>query len=260
MKDVLFRTLMLKGEQGGTIVSIEKIGSQGSTDFMRITLDDGSHVDFEVLNTLDDDHVKSIVDEKTPAIVSEAVGQANNYTDQHILSIASIVNTLYPVGSIYMSTNSTNPSSLFGVGSWEAWGAGRVPVGVNTSDPDFDNPNETGGSKSNSYTPSGSVDGTVEAHELKLSEIPEHQHVIWGYNNGTVAGGGGADPNYHVIYTANMHDLPPDVTGGLSGLTGGEGGATLGHSHGFSGSFSGDSQSVSTIQPYVTCYMWRRTA
>lgn len=254
MKDILFRTLMLKGDRGGTIVSIEKIGSQGSTDFMRINLDDGTYCDFEVLNTLDDDHVKSIIDEKTPAIVSEAVGQANIYTDQHSLTMANIVNTLYPVGSIYMSTNSTNPSSLFGVGTWEAWGSGRVPVGVNPSDPDFNDPNETGGSKSNSYTPSGSISGTVEDHQLKVDELPQHQHIIWGYNNGTVAGGGGADPNYHVIYTANMHDLPPDVTGGLSGLTG----ENRAHGHGFTGSFSGNALSVSTVQPYVTCYMWRR--
>lgn len=35
---------------------------------------------------------------------------------------------LYPVGSIYMSVNSTNPVELFGFGTWKAWGAGRVPV------------------------------------------------------------------------------------------------------------------------------------
>ena len=34
-----------------------------------------------------------------------------------------ILNTFYPVGSIYMSTSSTNPVNTFG-GTWVAWGAG----------------------------------------------------------------------------------------------------------------------------------------
>ena len=50
---------------------------------------------------------------------------------------ANIVDIIYPVGSIYLSVNSVNPSTLFG-GTWEAWGSGKVPVGVDTSDTDFD--------------------------------------------------------------------------------------------------------------------------
>lgn len=44
--------------------------------------------------------------------------------------------TIYPVGSIYMSVNNTDPGTLFG-GTWEAWGTGRVPVGVDSGDSDF---------------------------------------------------------------------------------------------------------------------------
>ena len=56
-----------------------------------------------------------------------------------------ILKRIYPVGSIYMSVNNTNPSNLFG-GTWAAWGAGRVPVGVNASDSDFSTVEKTGGS------------------------------------------------------------------------------------------------------------------
>ena len=45
---------------------------------------------------------------------------------------------IYPVGSIYMSVDSTNPAQIFGFGTWVAWGAGRVPVGVDTSQTEFD--------------------------------------------------------------------------------------------------------------------------
>lgn len=52
---------------------------------------------------------------------------------------------IYPVGSIYMSVNSENPSTLFG-GTWVSWGSGRVPVGVNTSDSNFNTVEKPGGS------------------------------------------------------------------------------------------------------------------
>jgi len=54
----------------------------------------------------------------------------------------------YPVGSIYMNaTVATNPNTLLGFGTWIAFGAGRVPVGLNAGDAAFDTVEETGGSK-----------------------------------------------------------------------------------------------------------------
>ena len=56
---------------------------------------------------------------------------------------------LYPVGSIYMSATLTTPqevAAIFG-GTWEAWGSGRVPVGVDTAETEFDTVEKTGGSK-----------------------------------------------------------------------------------------------------------------
>ena len=58
--------------------------------------------------------------------------------------IQQFAKTMYPVGSIYMSTSSTNPSTYFG-GTWVAWGSGRVPVGINTSDSNFNTVEKTGG-------------------------------------------------------------------------------------------------------------------
>lgn len=58
--------------------------------------------------------------------------------------IQSFVKTMYPVGSIYMSVVNTNPASYFG-GTWVAWGSGRVPVGINTADANFNTVEKTGG-------------------------------------------------------------------------------------------------------------------
>ena len=72
-------------------------------------------------------------------------------TGNFTINNKTIFDLIYPVGSIYISVNSTNPGNLFG-GTWVAWGAGRVPVGVNTSDSDFKTPEKTGGSKSHRHS------------------------------------------------------------------------------------------------------------
>ena len=63
-------------------------------------------------------------------------------------AITSGIAAAYPVGSIYINaTNNTNPGTLLGFGTWVAFGAGRMMVGFNSSDPLFDAAEETGGSK-----------------------------------------------------------------------------------------------------------------
>lgn len=70
---------------------------------------------------------------------------------------------LWPVGSIYTSINSTNPATSLGFGTWAAFGAGRVPVGFDAGQTEFDTDEETGGEKT---------------HTLTTAEIPAHSHVI----------------------------------------------------------------------------------
>jgi len=82
-------------------------------------------------------------------------------TTQWVNSYAA--KTAYPVGSIYLNaTDSTNPATLFGFGTWVAIGAGRMLVGIDTGDTDFDTAGETGGSKT---------------HTLTIAEMPAHTHT-----------------------------------------------------------------------------------
>lgn len=71
------------------------------------------------------------------------------------------IKKIYPVGSIYISTLSTNPNTLLGFGTWVAFGEGKVLVGLDSGDTDFDTSEETGGSKT---------------HTLIEAEIPSHRH------------------------------------------------------------------------------------
>jgi microcystin-dependent protein len=76
-------------------------------------------------------------------------------------SIHFTLSTVYPVGCIYTSTVATNPATLFGFGTWTAFGAGRVLVGFDSTQTEFDTAEETGGEK------------TVT---LTASQIPTHSH------------------------------------------------------------------------------------
>ena len=83
---------------------------------------------------------------------------------------ATTLQAVYPVGSIYINAAvTTNPATLLGFGTWVAFGAGRVIVGYNASDSDFDALQETGGAKT---------------HTLTTSEMPSHTHTAVLMGNG----------------------------------------------------------------------------
>jgi len=90
--------------------------------------------------------------------ISNAVTTINGTYEEQ----ANTLLTVYPVGCVYTSIVSTNPSSLFG-GTWVAFGAGRVLVGLDSSDSDFNSTEETGGAKT---------------HELTEAQMPEHTHGV----------------------------------------------------------------------------------
>jgi len=76
------------------------------------------------------------------------------FTERHIAktptelnAVGGDVSAAWPVGAIFISAVSTNPATLLGFGTWSAIGAGKVLIGQNASDTDFDTLGETGGAK-----------------------------------------------------------------------------------------------------------------
>lgn len=69
------------------------------------------------------------------------------------------ISAAWPIGSIFMSAVATNPNTLLGFGTWAAFGTGRIPVGFDSGQTEFDVMGETGGSKT--ATPTGSVAAPV---------------------------------------------------------------------------------------------------
>ena len=144
--------------------------------------------------------------------------------------INSNFDKIYPVGSIYISTSSTNPSTIYG-GTWERYGQGKTLVGLNEGEPEFNTINKTGGEKT---------------HTLTINEMPSHNHnlgghtFLWGENVGTVN-----------IKNANAE----------AGATSQNRLYTYQNQYGWANTLvNGGSQPHNNLQPYITVYMWKRTS
>jgi hypothetical protein len=115
-----------------------------------------------------------------------AVDLSNVTGLQSALDAKTTLLAVWPIGSVYTSVVSTDPSTLFG-GNWEAFGAGRVMVGLDSGDTDFDTVEETGG---------------VKTHALTIAEMPAHSHT-YTLENTRGSGSPGAEDGDSSFSTPN---------------------------------------------------------
>jgi len=135
---------------------------------------------------------------------------------------------IFPVGSIYINaTVSTNPATLLGFGTWTAFGAGRVPVGYDSGNTLFDAAEETG----------GSADAIVVSHTHTATDSGHYHTTPQGAYTGAQPGYvGGSAVNYTGASTTGTASANITVAStGSSGVN-------------------------ANYQPYITVYMWKRTA
>lgn len=85
-------------------------------------------------------------DAKPSSTYNETYDAKPSSTYNETYDLKPTLSQVYPVGSVYISVSSTNPGTLFG-GTWSAFGAGRVLVGLDSGDTSFDTVEETGGAK-----------------------------------------------------------------------------------------------------------------
>lgn len=141
---------------------------------------------------------------------------------------ATLLAAVYPVGSIYISVVSTNPNTLFGFGTWTAFGAGRTLVGLDSGDTDFDTSEETGGAKT---------------HTLSSAEMPSHTHVQDSHshtNYGALVPRGTGSNFRELTVSPGSNNVNSGSTTAVNQDTGGGG-------------------SHNNLQPYIVTYMWKRT-
>jgi hypothetical protein len=144
----------------------------------------------------------------------------------------AIKQEIYPVGSIYTNSSvSTNPATLLGFGTWTAFGAGRVMVGFDSGNALFDTAEETG----------GSADAITVSHTHTATVTdPTHAHGYFnmGGASGSFNSGGGVGNNSGQNATTNSASTGISVTNSSTGSSG----------------------TNANYQPYITVYMWKRTA
>lgn len=141
--------------------------------------------------------------------------------------VGAIKESLFPVGAIYTAVVSTNPGTLLGFGTWTAFGAGRVMVGYDASNSLFDTAEETG----------GSANAIVVSHTHTVND-PGHTH---SYNRDSLD---------------NLDGGPFSRRSG----TGADANTTSSATTGITLSTEGSSGTNANYQPYITVYMWKRTA
>lgn len=146
----------------------------------------------------------------------EEISNNIKYIDK---KISDLLNMFYPVGSVYETMDSSfDPNKKWG-GTWERI-KGKVLVGVDEDDDDFNTSEKIGGEK---------------AHTLVVNELPSHTHTNYAKRTNITINNSG---NTHVTcHSSNS-------------------GATVGNNIGS----TGEGVAHNNLQPYITCYIWKRTA
>lgn len=133
-----------------------------------------------------------------------------------------LAESAYPVGSIYMNINSTDPNTLLGFGSWTRFGEGKMLISQLSSDSDFDTAEETGGAKT---------------HTLTIDEMPAHDHPRGSHSTPGFTDDAGS--------------------GGIQGYIGGD--QTTGSFDARLAS-QGGGNAHNNMPPYIVVYMWKRAS
>ena len=154
--------------------------------------------------------------------------------------VQAALQALHPVGSIYTAAVSTNPGTLFGFGTWTAFGAGRVMVGFDAGNALFDTAEETG----------GSADAITVSHtHTATSTVTDPGHIHTALSNGQkVSEVGGPYNAQSAVGNTGRNDPNVSTVSAFTGITV----ATTNASAGTSGTNA-------NYQPYITVYMWKRT-
>lgn len=155
------------------------------------------------------------------------------------------ISSAWPIGSVFISVVSTNPSTLLGFGTWSAFAAGRVLVGIDAGQTEFDTVEETGGAKT---------------HTLTESEMPSHTHVqdahthIQNSHTHSISGGSSDDTSAPFTGPDASTSTATAFGGGIGSTTAVNQNATATNQN------TGGGQAHNNLQPYIVVYMWKRTA
>jgi hypothetical protein len=163
----------------------------------------------------------------------------------------------WPVGAVFIGYTATSPATLLRGGTWVQIAQGRMLVGQNPADADFDVVGDTGGAK------------TVMLAGLNT---PDHAHYTGTYDAGTSGAGHTHNLGIQYAQTTTTGGSAYRITDVASAAGGGGTSATAvvssggsSHSHGVTGQSgvvvgSTGQTPVNIMNPFLAVYIWRRTA
>lgn len=151
----------------------------------------------------------------------------------------------WPVGSVFINVSSTNPTVLLGGGVWERFSKGRVLVGVDEADADFDVPLETRGEKAVALTDPNQ--NAPHTHNVVPGGEHYHDYTDFWYNTIPSIDGVAVGSN-NVVRAINEQLASQDRSTSPSAP----------HDHAVENSGGGGTHN--NLQPLITVYMWLRTA
>lgn len=243
----IVKTLMLKGQAGQSIKEIKKISTSGLTDTYEISLTDGTKKTFSVSNGKG---IKSIAKTSTIGLLDIYTITYNDETTSTFNvkngDIANLLDRTYPVGSIYMSVNSTEPSTLFG-GTWERLN-GRFLIGAGTNTEANSN-GEYGDIGRGDPTFAGGETGGQYYHQLTIDEMPEHHHDTNDYT--LVVNKNAVQIKTNMGAKTVINEEYTNIIPNIKATKNEDGNATVD---------TGGDGKHNNMPPYLAVYMWKRTA
>ena len=176
------------------------------------------------------------------ATAREAIAALNTWKD-------ALLNSIYPVGSVYVTFSSTfDPNSAFS-GTWERCAQGRTLVGVDASNPLFNAANKLYGSPN--------------------AIVPEHTHSVDSNSVLTTSSNGAHTHTWSIKYsednsgTRGQDLFGPSRTKAVKYSTSSNGAHTHtvpAHTHTMQKPGNSESVINKNYQPSVAVFIWKRTA
>ncbi len=156
----------------------------------------------------------------------------------------------FPTGSVFLAVVSTNPNTLLGYGTWSAFGAGKLLVGLDSGDVDFDVVEETGGAKTKTIAQANlpNISTNVGTSHNHTQDAHTHNFLPRSATTGSVSSivTGTLDTSSTISGANQPHVQSQTATNQ----------AEAAHTH----SLGGSGTALNVMNPYIVVYMWKRTA
>lgn len=204
--------------------------------------------DVQALETAVNTHNAATTGEHGVAGTMVGTSDAQTLTNKVISGASntlSVLSAAWPIGSVFTGVVATSPATLLGFGTWSAFGAGRMLIGLDSGDTDFDTAEETGGSKTVTIGQTNLPNISTGAGTAHTHTQNAHSHLM--ADSGATKANAGSDLFVPSGSGHNVHSSQ-SVT------------ATNQNESAHTHSLGGSGTALNVMNPYFVVYFWKRTA